>query len=79
MAAVIILGNVTEFPDPLVDIFDSTVSLTSLIASQYGNASGLHLSALFAAGTVLFVTVMLLSVGSQLIERHMERKLGGSR
>lgn len=77
MAAVIILANVTEFPTPGFNIFDSTVSLTSLIASQYGNASGKHLSALFAAGVVLFVTVMVLSVGSQLIERHMERKLGG--
>ncbi|MFB6151258.1 MAG: phosphate ABC transporter permease subunit PstC [Haloarculaceae archaeon] len=77
MAAVVILGNVVALPDPLVDVFGNTITLTSLIASQYGNASGLHLSALFAAGVVLFVTVMGLSIGSQLVERRMKRQLGG--
>jgi len=77
MAAVVILGNITELPDALTDVFANKVTLTSLIASQYGNASGTQLSALFAAGVVLFVTVMCLSVGSQLIEAHMKRKLGG--
>jgi phosphate transport system permease protein len=79
MAATVILGNVVALPDPLTDVFGNTITLTSLIASQYGAASGLHMSALFAAGVVLFVTVMGLSVGSQLIEAHMERKLGGNR
>jgi len=79
MAATVILGNVVSLPDPLTDVFGNTITLTSLIASQYGAASGLHMSALFAAGVVLFVTVMGLSVGSQLIEAHMERKLGGDR
>jgi phosphate transport system permease protein len=74
----VILGNVTELPEILTDVFASKVTLTSLIASQYGNASGLQMSVLFAAGVVLFVTVMTLSVGSQLIEAHMERKLGGN-
>ncbi|ESP88412.1 phosphate ABC transporter membrane protein 1, phot family, partial [Candidatus Halobonum tyrrellensis G22] len=54
-----------------------TETLTSLIASQYGIASGLQMSALFAAGVVLFVTVLFLSVGSQLIESHMRERLGG--
>jgi len=79
MAATVILANVVELPEPLVDVFGSTITLTSLIADQYGNATGLHLSALFAAGVLLFVTVMALSVGSQLIERRMRRTLGGER
>jgi len=77
MAATVILGNVTTLPDPLMDVFGNTITLTSLIASQYGAASGLQFSALFAAGVVLFLTVMALSVGSQLIERRMRRTLGG--
>ena len=77
MAATVILGNVTTLPDILTDVFSNNITLTSLIASQYGNASGLQISVLFAAGVVLFVTVMMLSIGSQLIEAHMERKLGG--
>jgi phosphate transport system permease protein len=78
MAATVILGNVVTLPEPMTDVFGNGITLTSLIASQYGNASGLHLSALFAAGVVLFITVMALSIGSQLIERRMQRKLGGN-
>ncbi|WP_123533531.1 phosphate ABC transporter permease subunit PstC [Halosimplex salinum] len=77
MAATVILGNVTNLPDPLMDVFGNTITLTSLIASQYGAASGLQFSALFAAGVVLFVTVMGFSIGSQLIERRMRQRLGG--
>jgi phosphate transport system permease protein len=77
MAAVVILGNIPQMPEPLLDVFGNTITLTSLIASQYGAASGLQMSALFAAGVVLFLTVMTLSVGSQLIERQMQAKLGG--
>ncbi|WP_436911844.1 phosphate ABC transporter permease subunit PstC [Halosimplex marinum] len=77
MAATVILANVVQLPEPLLNVFGSTVTLTSLIASQYGAASGLQMSALFAAGVVLFVTVMGFSVGSQLIERRMSERLGG--
>jgi phosphate transport system permease protein len=77
MAATVILGNVTQLPEPLTNVFGNTITLTSLIASQYGTASGLQFSGLFAAGVVLFVTVMGFSVGSQLIERRMRRRLGG--
>ncbi|WP_135363753.1 phosphate ABC transporter permease subunit PstC [Halosimplex halophilum] len=77
MAATVILANVVELPAPLTDVFDSTITLTSLIASQYGAASGLQMSGLFAAGVVLFVTVMGFSVASQLIERRMSERLGG--
>ncbi|WP_436932223.1 phosphate ABC transporter permease subunit PstC [Halosimplex halobium] len=77
MAATVILANVVELPTPLTDVFDSTITLTSLIASQYGAASGLQMSGLFAAGVVLFVTVMGFSVASQLIERRMSERLGG--
>lgn len=77
MAATVILGHAQVLPDPLYDVFGNTETLTSLIASQYGIASGSHMSALFAAGVVLFVTVLALSIGSQYVEAHMRRKLGG--
>jgi phosphate transport system permease protein len=79
MAATVILANVIQFPDNLVDIFGNTITLTSLIASQHGAAHGnpLQMSALFAAGVVLFVTVMFLSIGSQLVKSHMRSRLGG--
>ncbi|MFB6155885.1 MAG: phosphate ABC transporter permease subunit PstC [Haloferacaceae archaeon] len=79
MAATVILANVTKLPDPLYDVFGNTITLTSVIASQYGVAAGrpMQLSALFAAGVVLFVTVLSLSVVSQAVERRMRRTLGG--
>ncbi|MUV87688.1 phosphate ABC transporter permease subunit PstC [Natronomonas sp. CBA1123] len=77
MAATVIIGHSQQLPQPLADVFASTETLTSLIASQYGNADGTHLSALFAAGVVLFVTVLVLSVGARRVELRMEKKLGG--
>jgi phosphate transport system permease protein len=78
MAATVMLGHIQELPDPLSDVFGNTETLTSLIVSQYGNASSTQMSALFAAGVVLFVTVLVLSVASQAVEAHMRRKLGGN-
>lgn len=79
MAATVILGNVTKLPAPLYDVFGNTITLTSAIASQSGVAIGrpTQLSALFAAGVVLFVVVLTLSLVSQAIERRMTQKLGG--
>lgn len=77
MAATVILGHSQQLPDPLQDVFDNTETLTSLIASQYGNAHGLHMNALFTAGVVLFITVMILSIAARRIELRMNRKLEG--
>jgi phosphate transport system permease protein len=79
MAATVMLRGVAGISDPLWNVFYGFDTLTSLIASRYGTATGLQESALFAAGVTLFVTVMFLSVGSQYIEVRMERKLGGDR
>ncbi len=80
MAATVILGNIPgRLPDPLYDVFGNTITLTSAIASQSGVAVGrpMQLSALFAAGVVLFIVVLSLSLVSQAIERRMTRKLRG--
>jgi phosphate transport system permease protein len=77
MAATVMLRNSPQLPEPLYNVFYGYDTLTSAIAAQYGEATGNQLSALFAAGVVLFITVLFLSIGSQLIERRMQRKLGG--
>ncbi len=79
MAATVILGHAQILPEPLYNIFGNTETLTSLIASQYGHASPgtLHLQALFLAGFVLFITVLIISIISQKIETKMKRKLEG--
>jgi len=78
MAATVMLSHTKGFPAPPFDVFSGYgETLTTVIAFEGGNASGIHLSALFAAGVVLFSMVMLLSIGSQYVEWRMHRKLGG--
>ncbi len=77
MAATVMLRNSPALPEPLYNAFGGYETLTSLIASRYGTATGNQEHALFAAGVVLFVTVLVISVGSQMIEARMKRKLGG--
>lgn len=79
MAATVMIPHTKGFPDPLFDVFGGTgETLTTVIAFEGGNADGVHMSALFAAGVILFLTVLTLSVTSQLIESRMQRKLGGN-
>lgn len=77
MAATVMLRNSPKLSEPLYNVFYGYETLTSVIATRYGTAHGLHMDALFAAGIVLFVTVMFLSVGSQMIEARMTEKFGG--
>ncbi len=80
MAATVMLTHTKGFPSPVFDVFSRYgETLTTVIAFEGGSASGVHMSALFAAGVVLFVMVMLLSVASQYVEWRMHRKLGGER
>jgi len=77
MAATVMLRNVPRIGEPLYNVFYGYETLTSVIASDYGSANGIHEHALFAAGVILFITVMVLSLGSQYIQVRMDRKLGG--
>ncbi|WP_436908594.1 phosphate ABC transporter permease subunit PstC [Halosimplex marinum] len=77
MAATVMLRNTPKIAEPLYNVFYGFDTLTSLIAANYGSSSGLQKDALFVAGCILFVSVLALSIGSQLIERRMDRKVGG--
>jgi len=77
MAATVMLRGVPRLTEPLVNVFYGQETLTSLIARNYGEADGLQMDALFAAGVILFITVLVISIGSQYIEWRMRRKLGG--
>lgn len=80
MAATVMIPHTKGFPDPLFDVFGGIgETLTTVIAFEGGNATGTHMSALFGAGVILFLTVLTLSVASQLIESRMQQKLGGNR
>jgi phosphate transport system permease protein len=77
MAAASILGGGTRMPSPFFDLFSQGSTLTTLIATQYGNAPEMTVSALFSAGVVLFVVVAGMSVVSNYIQQRMESKLQG--
>ncbi|MFB6122419.1 MAG: phosphate ABC transporter permease subunit PstC [Haloferacaceae archaeon] len=77
MAATVMLRGVPKLTKPLYNAFYGQETLTSLIARNYGEADGLQLSALFVAGVILFVTVLVISIGSQYVEARMRSKLGG--
>ncbi|MFB6109556.1 MAG: phosphate ABC transporter permease subunit PstC [Halodesulfurarchaeum sp.] len=77
MAVAAIMAAGLGLPSPLWDVFDASATLTSLIATQYGTASEMTVSVLFAAGILLFGIVTGLSVASQYIEQRMYERLGG--
>jgi phosphate transport system permease protein len=77
MAATVMLRGVPRLTEPLVNVFYGQETLTSIIARNYGEADGLQMDALFMAGVILFVTVLVISIGSQYIEWRMRRNLGG--
>jgi phosphate transport system permease protein len=74
MAVTMMIGHKTAFPSPLFDIFDPGETLTSLIASQIGEASGEAVEALMGAGLLLFLIVLVLSVTSRIIQSRLQRR-----
>ena len=76
MAATVMLRNTPTIAEPLYNVFYGFDTLTSLIAANYGSSSGFQQDALFVAGCILFLSVLILSIGSQYIEQRMEQQLG---
>ena len=74
MAVTMMIGHKTAFPTPLFDIFEPGETLTSLIASQIGEASGEATQALMGAGLLLFFIVLVLSITSRVIQSRLQRR-----
>ncbi len=68
MAMVMVIGNSPVFPD---SIFSPARTLTGNIAVEIASATGIHASALFATGVVLFVVVMLINSGALIASRKV--------
>jgi phosphate ABC transporter permease protein PstC len=58
IAVTILIGDAPKLGD---HIFSQGYSLAAVIANEFGEAQGLHRSALFAAGLVLFVLTLLVN------------------
>ena len=69
MAVMMVAGNVANMPG----IFTSVRFLTTAVASEMSYSSGLQREALFSIALVLFVFIMLINVGLNLIAKKKER------
>jgi phosphate ABC transporter permease protein PstC len=77
MAVMLVVGSVMKIPFPFFDVFETSNTITGLIAGQMGEAWGIHVNVLFAAAVILFLIVALLSIGSDLLQARVERKFKG--
>ena len=66
MAVIMVLGNAVAVPR---SILDPVRTLTTNIGIEMGYATGDHRQALFATGIILFIVIMLLNAGAQMITR----------
>jgi len=71
IAVTIVIGDAPQLGKQL---FGQGYSLAAVIANEFGEAQGLHRSALFAAGLVLFVLTLLVNVIARLLVNRAARK-----
>ena len=77
MAMIMVIGNSVVLPKPLNDnpitiFLRQARTLTGNIAVEIGYATGVHESALFATGVILFMLIMLVNIVARMLmrERH---------
>jgi phosphate ABC transporter permease protein PstC len=70
IAVTILIGNAPRLG---AHLFDQGYSLAAAIANEFGEAQGLHRSALFAAGVVLFVLTLLVNAIARLLVLRASR------
>jgi phosphate ABC transporter permease protein PstC len=70
IAVTIVIGDSPQLPHQL---FGQGYSLAAVIANEFGEATGLHRSALFAAGLVLFVLTLLVNGVARLLVLRASR------
>jgi len=78
MAMIMVIGNSIIFPrplgnNPLTLFLTQARTLTGNIAVEISYATGLHESALFATGVVLFVLIMIVNSSAHLLMRGRAR------
>lgn len=77
MAVSLVVGNVMRIPLPPFDVFESGSTLTSIIALEMGEATGIQTDALFACGVILFIIVGSMSISSNVLKERIEKKFKG--
>jgi phosphate ABC transporter permease protein PstC len=75
IAVTIVIGDAPQLGKHL---FGQGYSLAAVIANEFGEATGLHRSALFAAGLVLFVLTLLINGLARVLVSRASRTRGSS-
>jgi phosphate ABC transporter permease protein PstC len=75
IAVTIVIGDAPQLGKHL---FGQGYSLAAVIANEFGEATGLHRSALFAAGLVLFVLTLLVNGLARVLVSRASRTRGSS-
>jgi phosphate transport system permease protein len=70
IAVTIVIGDAPQLGERL---FGQGYSLAAVIANEFGEAQGLHRSALFAAGLVLFVLTLLVNGLARVLVKRASR------
>ncbi|MCL1962530.1 MAG: phosphate ABC transporter permease subunit PstC [Desulfovibrionaceae bacterium] len=73
MAVTFVIGNANRMP---ASLFSPGTSIAATLANEFGEATGLHLSALFALGFLLFVITFVVLALAKLMILHAERAKG---
>ncbi|MGL4676647.1 MAG: phosphate ABC transporter permease subunit PstC [Brevinema sp.] len=69
LAVTMVIGNRNQIP---MSLFDPAQTISSLIANEYGEASGLKRGALIESGLVLMIIVLLFSLLGRIIIRNQK-------
>lgn len=73
MAVTFVIGNANRMPSSL---FSPGTSIASVLANEFGEAEGLHLTTLFALGFLLFVITFVVLALAKLMILRAERAKG---
>ena len=73
MAVTFVIGNANRMPTSL---FSPGTSIASLLANEFGEAEGLHLTTLFALGFLLFVITFVVLAAAKIMIIRAERAKG---
>jgi phosphate transport system permease protein len=77
MAVTMVIGNAPQFK---MNLFSSGYTLSSVIANELAEASGLHRAALIELGLTLFLVTLLVNAGARLlIARTAQNVHGGTK
>lgn len=73
MAVILVAGNIPNIPNSILAPV-RTLTVNIIMEMGYVQPGSLHYSALFATGAILFVFIMLVNIGVQLITRRAVSK-----